>query len=188
MTLGALLPDNITATTPGTAHIVVPYIPGMLHQETIDVVCGTGLPVTFQIIHEDDPYEYGRVFASWWNRGQDLIWVEQDVAPDGLFARRFQVCDRPWCTHQYPCDTNPFVYGLGVCRFTSKMQATAPGLGEQAAKDHTLRPYTMHWTALNERVITLALHFGFKPHVHAPVAGHLHDYESERPRAADVDQ
>jgi hypothetical protein len=176
MTLGAVLPDNIVTDTPATAQIVVPCVAGMLHQETITAVCDTGLSVTFQLIPADDPYAYGRVFASWWNRGQDLIWVEQDMVPDQLFVKRFTACDRPWCTHPYFCDSPVPAYGLGVCRFTSKMQAAVPSLGEQAARDHTLRPYTMHWKALNERVINLGLHFGYKPCLHTPAAGHLHDY------------
>lgn len=156
--------------------ILVPYIDGMLHQETVDSVRASGYPYALWPLAQDDPYAYGALFSQMWNRGHDLIIVEQDmVVPEGAI-HSMVFCARPWCSHTYDCDNDVPAYGLGLCRFGPGVQSMWPTLGIQAARDYRGRPDRMRWESLNERIISLMTHWGIGVHLHEPEARHLHYY------------
>lgn len=164
--------------------IVVPYVAGMLHTETIDAVTRTRTRSRYVQIDPDDPYEYGRILTACWNVGLTLVVLEQDVVPPTQWISRFRSCPRHFCTYPYDCDTDTPAYGLGCARFHAKLQATWPSLMEQAARSPKGTPYGTHWKALNERVLDLCKHFASPAHLHQPGAIHLHDYAGEANRAA----
>lgn len=185
MRLNTAPPQSIGSDTADTARILVPYVHGMLHRETTTRVIVSGREFHFVQIDPKDPYDYARVFANWWNRGTDLIVLEQDMVPDYGWCLRFQTCPHPFCTHYYRCNTAAKAYGLGCARFTAALQATVPSLGQQAASGGAGRPACTHWRALNERVIDLCRHFGAPAHIHTDDVTHLHDYSQETSDVAD---
>jgi len=156
--------------------ILVPYIDGMLHNETVESVRASGYPYALHALDPEDPYAYAALFADNWGRGSDLIIVEQDMIVPDHAVDEFEHCLEPWCSHTYDCDNEVPAYGLGICRFRYSVQQMWPTLGEQAARDHRGRARRQHWTTLNERIISLMLHWGVKVHLHEPEARHLHYY------------
>lgn len=172
-------PESIGADVADTAHIVVPYVAGMLHRETVTRVVISGRAYRFVEVDPADPHHYARIFASWWNRGSDLVILEQDMVPHFGWMLEFQSCPKPFCTHYYDCNALEKAYGLGCARFSAALQATVPSLGQQAAGTVGGRAPGTHWRALNERVIDLCRHFRAAPHIHPDDVEHLHDYAGE---------
>jgi len=161
-------------------RILVPYVRGMIHAETVTHITVSGRESTFVDLDPADPYAYARLLDKWWNRGTDLIVVEQDMVPAYGFATQFQQCPHPVCSYRYHCDAPAKVYGLGCIRFRARLQATHPSLAAQAGGATGGRRFSTHWLSLNERVLDLCQRFGAPVHLHTPDAGHLHDYS--RPR------
>lgn len=158
--------------------VAVPYIAGMLHQETVDSVAASGYPYTLWQLDRQDPYAYAALFAQLWVTPGTLIIVEQDmVVPPGAIGEMV-TCEQLWCSHLYHTGTPVKSYGLGLCRFDRYIKDTYPTLGEQAARDYHGTARRMRYEALNERVIGLMLHWGYQVHLHQPDAGHLHVYEA----------
>lgn len=156
--------------------IMVPYVHGMLHEETVEAVRAAGYPYALWPIDHTDPFAYGALFAQWWATPGHLVVVEQDMVPPPGSIEKLIACEHVWCSHTYSCDTQVPAYGLGLCKFSRSVKDTYPTLGEQAARSYTGRARGMHWLSLNERIIGLMLHWGFTVHLHDPEAGHLHDY------------
>lgn len=180
-------PRTIGPDVADTARIIVPYVPGMLHRETVQRVVVSGREFHFIAINPADPYAYGRVFARWWNTGPDLIILEQDMVPAYGWCGDFQGCDKPFCTHYYDCNTAVKAYGLGCARFSAALQSRVPSLGQQAAGGGAGRAPSTPWQALNERILDLCAHFGAPAHIHTQDVGHLHDYGQERADAGTLD-
>lgn len=160
----------------GAPLIVVPYCEGMLHRETVDSVRAGSYPYVLWQVDRADPYAYGALLAEQWNRGQDLVVVEQDIiVPDGAIDMMVS-CTAPWCSHLYYTGTEVPSYGLGLCKFSVAVQSYWPTLAEQAARSYTGKARSMRYEALNERYISLMNHWGYKVHLHEPAALHLHEY------------
>ncbi len=156
--------------------IVVPYIDRMLHEETVESVRQAGYPYALWPLDPDDPFAYATLLAGLWNRGDDLIIVEQDmIVPPGAIKAMIK-CEALWCSHTYDCDNDVPAYGLGLCKFSKYVQTIRPSLGEQAARNYRGVARRQHWTTLNERIIYLMEHWGYKVHLHEPEARHLHYY------------
>lgn len=167
-------------TKPDDPEITCAYVPGMLHQQTYDAVRRTGIPYSFIPVDQGDPHAYARLFRRQWTGARDLLWIEQDMLPPfGAFADMLG-CDSPWCSFLYHCDNDTPTWGLGLCKFSMHMQQHVPTLGAQASRDHLGNVDRQHWATLNERIILLADHFGYRVHLHELKAGHLHDYEATR--------
>ena len=156
--------------------ILVPYVQGMLHEETVQAITDSGYPYTLWPLNRDNPYDYASLFAAWWTKPGDLIIVEQDIVPPAGAIDAMVKCERPWCSHSYYCNNPMPAYGLGLCRFTWAIKQIHPTLGEQAARDFRGNARRMHWMNLNERIIDLMNHWGITVHLHEPFAEHLHDY------------
>lgn len=158
--------------------VMVPYVEGMLHEETVNAVRGSGLPYALWPLDRGDPFAYAGLFAQWWTTPGTLVVVEQDiVAPFGGIHDMVE-CPHAWCSFTYDCNTEVPAYGLGLCKFEWGMREMFPTLGEQAARSYKGVARAMRWTSLNERIITLMNHFGMAVHLHGPAATHLHDYGS----------
>lgn len=156
--------------------ILVPYVEAMLHAETVDSVRAAGYPYALWPIDRQDPYAYGALLADQWNRGGDLVVVEQDIVVPGGAIDALLKCEHLWCSHLYDCNNEVPSYGLGLCRFTAYVQQRYPSLAEQAARSYLGKARRMRYEALNERIITLMNHWGYRIHLHEPQAEHLHDY------------
>lgn len=156
--------------------VLVPYVHGMLHEETVAVIAASGYPYTLWPLNPDDPYAYGALFAEWWVKPGDLIIVEQDIVPPPDSIDKMVRCEALWCSHQYHCNTDTPAYGLGLCKFADAAKRYHPTLGEQAARNYLGHARQMHWHGLNERIIALMAHWGHNVHLHDPIAQHLHDY------------
>lgn len=179
MRLNSPPPRTLGADVADTARIIVPYVQGMLHRETVTRVAVCGREFHFIAIDPADPYAYARVFARWWNTGPDLIVLEQDMVPAFGWCGDFQHCDKPFCTHYYDCNTAVKAYGLGCARFSAALQSKVPSLAQQAAGGGAGRAPSTHWKALNERILDLCAHFGAPAHIHPGEVQHLHDYAGE---------
>ncbi len=158
--------------------VMVPYVEGMLHEETVEAVRASGYPSTLWPIDRADPYQYGGLFAHWWALSGDLVIVEQDIVPPPDAIKKMVECEHVWCSHNYSCDNPVPAYGLGLCKFQHGIRMITPTLGEQAARNYRGVARQMPWAQLNERIITLMNHWGIKVHLHEPEATHLHVYET----------
>lgn len=179
MILTTAPPTLLERQTSDPTRILVPYIPGMLHVETVQHVLVSGREATFVDLDPADPCAYARLIDLWWNRGTDLVVIEQDMVPPYGCMGQMAGCPLSVCTFRYDCGGRTKAHGLGTIRFRAQLQARYPSLAAQAGGATAGRVFSTHWRALNERLLDLCARFGAPAHIHSPDAGHLHDYSRE---------
>ena len=158
--------------------IVLPYVYGRLNANTTLWASNEQHRVHTVELDAYNPFAYGQMLQSLWNRHGDLIVVEQDVVPHDDAVTQFLGCQDPWCTCPYK--VNGVMYGrvLGCTKYSAKLQDEHPNLMWQAASNlgGTLR--LAHWRQLNEAIIRQLDLRHIPLHEHPMPAEHLHDYEA----------
>jgi hypothetical protein len=106
-----------------------------------------------------DPFDYGKLFARLWNRGDPFVIVEHDVIPwPGAIGALIE-CPELWCTHRYPLHRGNVCLSFGI----GKYRPTGP------APEHWAET---RWDALDGQVVPhLNKLFGHS-HVHEPPVAH----------------
>lgn len=156
--------------------IVLPHVFGMLNQHTMSWAHDESHRVHAVQLDAYNPYAYGQMLQSIWNRHGHLMVVEQDVVPTDDAVTDMLECDQDWCTQPYP--VNGMVYGrvLGCTRFSAKLQAQYPYLMWQAASNLGGSLRLAHWRQLNEAIIRQLDINRINLHQHGGQAAHHHDY------------
>ena len=159
-------------------RVVVPYVPGMIHDATIDAAGDEALLLA---IDPGNDRTYAWVLIALWEAGRTFAIVEQDVVPPPGWADRFERCPNRWCI--VPPDGLMGSDWLGCARFRAELLIAHPTLMRQAQADPSAdgdAPYT--WRKVDIRLARYLRQAGIGPCFHSPPAGHLHDYS--RPPSA----
>lgn len=157
--------DYIRAQLLGAGAVIVPYVPGMLHDEA----AALGRPVDVS----RSEWDYWELVRQLWRGGQTFVLVEQDMAPSRAQVDNLFWCPERWCVHDYRvqqgtgADIAPWV-GMGVVKWSVELMAQEPDLVENISQTT--------WSRLDETLGRALLAHGYAPHIHEPPVEHLHDY------------
>jgi hypothetical protein len=171
------IPPGIT--TPVDLMIIVPYVDGMLREETMAAVAGSGEAYLNHPLSPDDPYDYASAFRTWWNLPMDLIIIEQDMAPTPEQIKALIHHPDPWVTAPYHVGNGRYATGLGFCKIAHRLRTGHPMAGVNISLDPRDQRDLITWTGLNENVHRHLTRLGEREtalgftveHLHYPVAG-----------------
>lgn len=157
---------------PPEVLVVVPYVDGMLRRDTVEAVESSGLRNLLVRLPGRDIGAYGRLFAHLWAGPDDLILVEQDVAPKPGQLATLAGCGHDWCGYSYDYDGIPASRVLGCTRLAYRMRAAWPTMGLEAAVICDDRPRPCPWWSMDQRLAHMLLGHGLEWHVHEGWATH----------------
>lgn len=156
--------------------IVIPHVYQGLHPYTATWARESDHQVHAVLLERYNPYAYGQMLQSLWNRHGHLIVIEQDVVPPPDAIEGFLTCGSDWCTHGYLIDGVQHSQVLGCTRFSAELQDQHPRLMWHAASNVGGQRRLAHWQQLNEQITRGLKMAGATLHVHPGAATHLHDY------------
>lgn len=154
--------------------VIVPYVHGMLREQTDRAVRRHGGPFHFHQLPAGDRTAYARAFAGWWDIPADHMVIEQDMVPTPEMVDDMFRCPEPWCVRPYHIGDGRFAVGLGMCKFSYILKQTFRSAGNLAARNGTTSGQYLDWVALNESVERRLRRWGVLAHVHRPEVEHLH--------------
>lgn len=147
-------------------RIVVPYVQGMLRQETRDSLPAEAVLV--QMRHQDSYFTLLR--ALWLLQGDLLVWEQDIVAlPSDVWA--MQECPHYWCAAPYMV-ARKVQPALGFTRFRGEVQEAFTDLFRKVEEDDGDQPPRCWWR-LDVRIKQELEKEGFKMHIHGEVS-HFH--------------
>lgn len=132
-------------------RVVVPYVPGMLHEATVSAVRESDLGYSLVPLHQSDDGAYARLLRALWSSKWDLIIVEHDIVPTVTQLRRLASCDHRWCGYSYNLGGQRSSMALGCTRLSAQMRRCWPTLGTEISTIHDDRPHPCPWRSLDSR-------------------------------------
>lgn len=122
---------------------------------------------------------YWQKLGEFWDKGDDLVILEQDIQLADGCLESFEECPQDWCLYGYPLGSKRleiFEKGLGLTRFRKRAQAALP---YHITHNRADWPGGVPWGNLDMRFYHPLWGRGFRPHVHG-VVEHYHDYTRSR--------
>lgn len=112
--------------------VVVPYVDGMLSENTRRVVAGSGLPRAFIRVTPGDDGFYGRLVRRLWSWQCDTIICEHDVEPTCGQLAELVDCGHDWCGFNYDDGLYPDGPMFGLVRLSRRLMVRHPHAAEVA--------------------------------------------------------
>jgi hypothetical protein len=137
---------------PVSTIIVVPYVDGMLREETMQAVHDSGEAYLTQPIDPDDPYDYAGWFRTWWKMPMDFIVIEQDMVPTPAQIKTLIEQGPDWSGIPYHVGDGRYTAGLGFCKISAALRKRWPNAGVNASLDPADSRNLIAWPSLNENV------------------------------------
>lgn len=165
--------DDPTAG-PVDVLILVPFVDGMLREQTMAAVHESGLPYLTQPLDRADPYDYAAAFRQWWNLPMDIVIIEQDMWPTAAQISELVNRTEPWITARYHVGDGRYATGLGFCKIRAMVRKAWPDAGVNCSTDPRDSRNLMGWLGLNESVEKHLTRLGVPQTVMGEVVAHLH--------------
>lgn len=156
------------------AAVVVPYVEGMLHDETRRAVLAAGWVTTWHCIDPGDPGAYARLIERLWGHQETFVVVEQDVVPPAGAIGELIDCPHLWCSHCYDDLSYQRVPMLGLAKFCGDLLTGTAEVAATVLRDSARHQELVHWRQLNERLVAHLGARGIHWHRHIPDAAHHH--------------
>lgn len=172
------IPGGIDTARLGCA-LIVPYVHGMLRDETMAAVQHSGAPFFTFALEQNDPYQYAELFRQVWDWHVDTVWIEQDMVPTVVQIKDLLYCNRDWCTIKYHQGGGMYTTGIGFAKISKQIKDIWPVAGANIAADPRGKDRAVKWPSLNEAVENHLGRLGVELHVHEGQVPHLHYPESE---------
>lgn len=154
-------------------RVTVPYVRGMLRDETRAAVLAQDPRARFVELPAGSAVAYARHLIEWWKEPGDTIIVEQDVIPPpGAFASLLH-CTSGWCTHPMLHGTAVKTDLLGLVRWSAWLKRFCPQAMESALLGGVGSWHWPHWRSCDQLWARWAAHRDYAPCVHQPEAVHL---------------
>ena len=163
-----------TTILPLTHLVIVPFVEGMLRDETLAALHDSGEAYLTQPLDPADPYHYAACFRDWWNLPMDLIIMEQDMVPTPEQFQRLVGHDAPWVTMPYHVGEGRYTTGLGFCKIAHRLRTSYPMAGVNISTDPRGNGDLVSWASLNEAVERHLTRLGVTPYVLSGTVAHLH--------------
>jgi hypothetical protein len=154
--------------------VIVPYVHGKLHPDTLRAVQYSGFYCRFVDLDPLDLGGYGRLIRGLWRSQVTVIICEHDVVPTRDQLSTLHDCDHDWCSYSYDGDLYPGGPMFGLVRLSGRLMANHPHAAEVAlitGKRKDLEAVWWQVDALMARDLKIR---GVEWHQHAPVVHHAH--------------
>lgn len=174
------IPPGITAV-PVDTFIIVPFVDGMLRDETMAALHDADEAYLTAPIDPGDPYHYAAQFRDWWRLPNDIVIMEQDMVPTVDQFRELIYSDAAWATMRYHVGAGQYTTGLGFCKITRQVRESYPDGGVNITTDPRGTGDLVDWISLNEAVTRHLERLGVVQTVLPGTVAHLH-----YPEPADV--
>lgn len=156
--------------------VIIPYVPGMLHEQTEAFAQGRDDVHLHDVSAGDDAYF--NLLAEEWHLDGDLLIVEQDMAPAAGVVDEMLACRWPWCSSPYEVANRQLITdGLGVTKFSATLKALRPQLMRTVGEICDDGLPAKNWRRLDTRISRTLRAAGHQPHLHTRSV-HLHDYRA----------
>lgn len=107
-----------------------------------------------------DEFSYGRGLADLWDRGDQFVLLEHDIAPWPGLVKQLWDCPEPWCTACVPFPNGTETSGLNINKFVPR--GRAPEVWRETP-----------WRMLDGEVLhRVRTRLGVNPHIHTPGVAH----------------
>lgn len=167
------VPDGVSLVQVDTL-IVVPFVPGMLREATMEAVKESGQAWLTAPIDPQDAYAYAGYFRDWWEYDFDLIVIEQDIVPMPEQINALAAHPADWVTVPYHVGQGRYATGLGFCRISRALRRRHPHAGINASLDPRDTRNLVNWISLNESVERHLHRLGERQSVCDGTVEHLH--------------
>ena len=171
--------DDPTAG-PVDVLILVPFVDGMLREQTMAAVHESGLPYLTQPLDPADPYHYAATLRDWWKLPMDIVIIEQDMVPTTGQISELIYNDHRWVAMPYHVGHGQYTTGLGFCKISAALRQTWPDAGVNASTDPRDSRNLIGWPSLNENVDRHLFRLGERQTVIGTPVAHLHYPEPDR--------
>lgn len=170
------LPPRPTGDPPERpeAFVVVPYVEGMLRDQTHDAISAWGGTYVTYPIDAGDREAYAAGFKAWWQVPMDLIVIEQDMTPTGEQINALIDTPHEWAGAAYHIGFGRTTTGLGFCKIALSLRERYPSAGENIIRNQSRGGGLADWVSLNENVARHLERLGERMHVLDFEVGHLH--------------
>lgn len=155
-------------------RVVVPWVPGMLREETVTALDRAGVPWESCSMPAWDSGAYGSLLEQLWRDGRSFCVLEQDVVPTGAMLFRLAACRGDWCSHCYDDPAYPRTPMLGLVRFSAALIERHPEVGVHVLRTGHTRRQHVAWPSVNETLCRHLWRTGEVWHRHRPDVVHLH--------------
>lgn len=134
------------------AQVIVPFVHGMLHEGTVDVLERSGVQFALYQIDPADEFAYANLFATAWSRGETFVILEHDVLPTVEQLWAIVGCDHDWCSYPYDDDITLAGPMFGLVRFHRRLMERFEHLPGSALHIGTGHPHPVYWWNVDNRV------------------------------------
>lgn len=167
------IPPGVTAD-PVDLMVVLPYVDGMLREETMAALHASDLPYLTQPIDPNDPGDYAGWLRNWWQMPMDLVVLEQDMVPTAEQFAELARYPADWVVMPYHVGNGQYATGLGFCKLTRGLRQRHPEAGRNASLDPRNSRDLINWISLNENLERHLTRLGeLQTRINTPVR-HLH--------------
>ena len=156
------------------ATIIVPFVHGKLHPDTLKAVQYSGWYCRFVDLDPNDDGAYGRLVRQLWRSRTTVVICEHDVVPTREQLREVQQCDHDWCSYDY--DHPDYHHGpmFGFVRFSGRLMDRHPQAAEAALTVGSKRDREAQWRHVDSlmaqelirRKVAWVCHEGAVHHAH----------------------
>lgn len=158
------------------AHLVIPYVEGMLRSETIAAVDACPLPHDYYQLDHERPGDYAALVVHLWDTGETFVVLEHDVAPEPGMITALAECPEQWCWHEYADNRYGPGPSMGLTKFSAELMARWPNAPQVALYDRVRHRDPVHWRSM-DTVLRLDLEARKVPaHRHFPDVVHLNPF------------
>lgn len=111
-------------------RIVLPYVQGMLHQDTLDLAQRSGYLTQHARLPATDTGAYARLMIRLWRTQETVIILEQDTTVPRAWLDHMIWCPSPWCTVPHDATGVPSLDLLGCTKLHETMMRQHPRLAD----------------------------------------------------------
>lgn len=159
-------------------RIVVPYVEGMIHDETIEALNRSTFHYELVKLPLLDEYAYGRAFQEWWSDGRAFCIVEHDMVPSWEQLAALARCPELRCAVPYAYMGKVIDQGLGCTRFSQELIRDHPYAADQSVVCGTRPQRKAKWNQIDMGIYSYLKIVGVPIHRHDEVGlcEHLHTW------------
>ena len=158
----------------GRATIIVPFVHGHLHPDTLKAVQYSGYWCRFCDLDPNDAGAYGRLVRQLWRSQVSVIICEHDVVPTQEQLNTLQACDHDWCSYSYDGDLYPGGPMFGLVRLSGRLMADHPHAAEVALVIGKRRDTEAEWWRVDALMARDLQIRGVPWFEHSPAVHHCH--------------
>lgn len=154
--------------------VVVPYVHGMLNQETYRAVQYSGHWCRFVDLDPADLGAYGRLVRRLWRSQTTVVICEHDVVPTRAQLDCIVSCEHDWCSYSYDGNLYPGGPMFGLVRFSGSVMVAHPEAANVALVIGKRRDIEAEWWRVDALMARDLKIRGVPWHEHQPVVHHAH--------------